>query len=96
MKQPERLKEQKEQMQSWLLQQIYERQQNEQERQNAEDSYQQVVISRDRRAIALENVEEECRRRLNEANAQFNRTLVIYFHFIFTLKQKLNENINTL
>ncbi|XP_034951405.1 RIB43A-like with coiled-coils protein 2 [Chelonus insularis] len=75
IKRKARLKDQKEQMQSWLMQQVYEKRKNEQEQQNVEESFQQLVISRDRRAIELERIEEECRRRLNEANAQFNRTL---------------------
>ncbi|KAK0167236.1 hypothetical protein PV327_004662 [Microctonus hyperodae] len=75
IKQAERLKEQKEQMQSWLMQQMYERRQNKRQQQNADEFYQQTVISRDKRAIELEKMELECRRRLNETNAQFNRTL---------------------
>lgn len=58
------------------MQQIYERRQNERKQQNADEFYQQTVISRDKRAIALEKMELECRRRLNETNAQFNRSLV--------------------
>lgn len=73
---PERLKAQKEQMRWWILRQREERGAAEKARRDAEDVYQEVVLARDERAITLARMEEECRRRLNEATAAFNRTLV--------------------
>ncbi|XP_011297589.1 RIB43A-like with coiled-coils protein 2 [Fopius arisanus] len=73
--QAERLKLQKEQMQAWLMQQVHERRSIEHERKNAEDAHQEAVLSRDKRAIMLDRMEIECRRHLEEANAQFNRKL---------------------
>ncbi|XP_057318243.1 RIB43A-like with coiled-coils protein 2 isoform X2 [Microplitis mediator] len=70
-----RLNKNKEQMQSCLMQQVYEKQKNKQKEKNADESFQQFILSRDRRAIDLGRMEEECRRKLNEANAQFNRAL---------------------
>lgn len=75
--QAERLKLQKEQMQAWLMQQVHERRANERERQYADESYDNAVVSRDRRATSLEIMEKNCRRHLNEAVAQFNQRLVI-------------------
>ncbi|XP_033215002.1 RIB43A-like with coiled-coils protein 2 isoform X2 [Belonocnema kinseyi] len=74
-KMQERLKEQKEQMQSWVMQQISERRAAEKERRDAEKAYQEAVVARDKRAISLEHMEQDCRRRLNEATARFNRAL---------------------
>ena len=88
----ERLKEQKEQMQSWVMQQINERRAAEKERRDAEKAYQEAVIARDKRAISLEYMEQDCRRRLNEATARFNRALVSQiFKFIsFHLTMKID------
>ncbi|XP_076640732.1 RIB43A-like with coiled-coils protein 2 isoform X1 [Halictus rubicundus] len=71
----ERLKAQKEEMRYWIEQQKEERVKIERERQEAEKAYQEAVISRDKRATALDQMERECRRRLNEATARFNRAL---------------------
>lgn len=76
----ERTRIQKEQMQSWLYQQMAERRAAEQERRDAERAYQEAVCSRDKRALALDRMSEECRRRLNEATSRFNRALVSYSH----------------
>jgi len=73
---PERLKAQKEQMRWWIQKQKEERGAAEKARRDAEDAYQEVVLSRDKRAATLARMEEECRRRLNEATAIFNRALV--------------------
>nr|XP_034171200.1 RIB43A-like with coiled-coils protein 2 [Osmia lignaria]XP_034171201.1 RIB43A-like with coiled-coils protein 2 [Osmia lignaria] len=71
----ERVKAQKEQMRWWIEKQKDERVQLDRERQEAEKAYQEAVISRDKRAVALDQMEEECRRRLNEATARFNRAM---------------------
>ncbi|CAG9762832.1 unnamed protein product [Ceutorhynchus assimilis] len=70
-----RLKVQKEQTKSWLEQQFMEKQQAEEERQMAEDAYKAAVIARDIRCIELEKIEKECRRKLEEANTQYNLAL---------------------
>ncbi|XP_011646865.1 RIB43A-like with coiled-coils protein 2 isoform X2 [Pogonomyrmex barbatus] len=72
---PVRLKMQKEQMRWWIQRQKEEREAAEKARRDAEEAYQEVVLSRDKRAMALARMEEECRRRLNEATATFNRAL---------------------
>ncbi|XP_024868032.1 RIB43A-like with coiled-coils protein 2 [Temnothorax curvispinosus] len=71
----ERLKAQREQMRWWIQRQKEEREAAEKARRDAEDAYQEVVLSRDKRAMTLTRMEEECRRRLNEATATFNRAL---------------------
>ncbi|CAK9819253.1 RIB43A-like with coiled-coils protein 2 [Anthophora plagiata] len=65
----------KEEMRWWIEKQRSERVQAEREQQEAEKAYQAAVISRDKRAVALDQMERDCRRRLNEANARFNRAL---------------------
>ena len=82
----ERLKEQKEQMQSWVMQQVNERRAAEKERRDAEKAYQETVVARDKRATALEQMEQDCRRRLNEATARFNRSLVSIIKRFFQIK----------
>lgn len=59
------------------MQQVQERRLAERERRDGERAYQEAVLSRDRRALALEHMERECRRRLSEATASFNRALVM-------------------
>ncbi|XP_011684604.1 PREDICTED: RIB43A-like with coiled-coils protein 2 [Wasmannia auropunctata] len=72
---PERLKAQREQMRWWIQRQKEEHEAAEKARRDAEHAYQEVVLSRDSRATTLARMEEECRRRLNEATATFNRAL---------------------
>ncbi|XP_072756418.1 RIB43A-like with coiled-coils protein 2 [Anoplolepis gracilipes] len=71
----ERLKVQKEQMRWWIQRQKEEREAIEKARRDTEEAYQEVILSRDKRAMMLTRMEEECRRRLNEATATFNRSL---------------------
>ncbi|EFN62279.1 RIB43A-like with coiled-coils protein 1 [Camponotus floridanus] len=71
----ERLKVQREQMRWWIQRQKEEREAVEKARRDTEEAYQEVVLSRDKRAMMLARMEEECRRRLNEAMATFNRAL---------------------
>ncbi|KZC07474.1 PREDICTED: RIB43A-like with coiled-coils protein 2 [Dufourea novaeangliae] len=71
----ERLRAQKEERRYWIEKQKEERVQAERDCQEAEKAYQEAVISRDKRAMALDQMERECRRRLNEATARFNRAL---------------------
>ncbi|XP_012523491.1 RIB43A-like with coiled-coils protein 2 [Monomorium pharaonis] len=71
----ERLKAQREQTRWWLQRQKEEREAAEAARRDAEDTYQEAVHSRNERATTLARMEEECRRRLNEATATFNRAL---------------------
>ncbi|XP_058791408.1 RIB43A-like with coiled-coils protein 2 [Phymastichus coffea] len=70
-----RRREQREQMQSWIVQQVQQRRQADKERSESERMYQEAVLARDKRALQLDNMERECRRRLNEATARFNRAL---------------------
>ncbi|XP_068991541.1 RIB43A-like with coiled-coils protein 2 [Neodiprion pinetum] len=65
----------KEQMQSWLEQQTQERRKAEKELKDADEAYQNAVVARDKRAVMLEGMEHECRRKLNETTAKFNKAL---------------------
>ncbi|XP_066589488.1 RIB43A-like with coiled-coils protein 2 [Prorops nasuta] len=71
----ERQESQKEQIRYWLEKQKKEREFYEHERREAEKAYQDAIASRDKRATTLDNMERECRRRLNEATARFNQAL---------------------
>ncbi|XP_025159066.1 RIB43A-like with coiled-coils protein 2 isoform X1 [Harpegnathos saltator] len=71
----ERLKAQKRQMRWWIRRQKEEREAVEKVQREIEEAYQEVVLSRDKRAATLARMEEECRRRLNEATAKFNCAL---------------------
>lgn len=81
----ERQRLQKEQIKSWLCQQIQERQAAERERKEAEDAYKAAVIARDARAIELDQMEKECRKRLELACARYNQALVFLHHIQFLL-----------
>lgn len=72
----DRQKLQKEQTKAWLCQQIQERQAAEKERKEAEDAYKAAIIARDSRAIELDQMERECRKRLELACARYNLALV--------------------
>lgn len=72
----DRQKMQKDQMKAWLCQQIQERQAAERERKEAEEAYKAAVIARDSRAIELDHMEKECRKRLELACARYNQALV--------------------
>lgn len=71
----EKQKIQKDEMRWWVEKQRKEREAADKERKDAERAFQRAVISRDKRAVELENLERECRRRLNESTASFNRAL---------------------
>lgn len=70
-----RLRMQKEETRWWIQKQTEEREAAEKARRDTERAYQEVILSRDERAVTLAQMEEECRRRLNEATARFNRAL---------------------
>lgn len=72
----ERLKVQREQMRSWLSQQIEERKAAEKDRKIAEEEYNAAIISRDARAIELDQMEKQCRKRLEEACSRYNKALM--------------------
>ncbi|XP_014474974.1 PREDICTED: RIB43A-like with coiled-coils protein 2 isoform X2 [Dinoponera quadriceps] len=71
----ERQEAQKQQMRWWIRRQKEEREAAEKVRREIEEAYQEVILSRDERAATLARMEEECRRRLNEATARFNCAL---------------------
>lgn len=73
----DRQRMQKEQTKAWLCQQIQERQAAEKERKDAEEAYKAAVIARDSRAIELDQMEKECRKRLELACARYNQALVL-------------------
>ncbi|KAL0273079.1 UNVERIFIED_CONTAM: hypothetical protein PYX00_005838 [Menopon gallinae] len=75
LRREERLKVQGEQTRAWLKQQIEEKKQAEYEKQQAELIYMEAMIARDKRAIELARMEEECTRKLKASTAEFNKIL---------------------
>ncbi|KAK5643102.1 hypothetical protein RI129_006947 [Pyrocoelia pectoralis] len=71
----ERKKIQRDQTQSWLQQQMEERESADKERKIADDAYKAAVIARDQRALELDKMEKDCRKRLERACCMFNRAL---------------------
>lgn len=67
---------QNEQTKAWLAQQTHEKNQTEYEKKKAEEIYQEALMARDKRAVELTKLEEECFKKLNQTTAQFNKTLV--------------------
>lgn len=51
----------------------------EKERKAAEDAYNAAVIARDRRALELDRMEKDCRKKIHDAHLRFNKALVIFF-----------------
>lgn len=71
----ERVNIQREQIKSWLNQQLEEKESAEKERKAAEDAYQAAIIARDNRAVQLEHLEKECKKRLELACLRYNKAL---------------------
>lgn len=71
----ERLKIQREQIRAWLDQQVNERVSAQKERKDAEEAYQAAMIARDKRALELEHLEKECKKRLELACLRYNKAL---------------------
>lgn len=55
---------------------MLEREAAEKERKAAEDAYKAAILARDQRAIELDNMEKECRKRLQLACCKYNMALV--------------------
>lgn len=72
----ERRKAQKDQQRSWLQQQIKERQQAVQDRNEADKNIQAALEARDKRALELADSERETRRLIHKSTAKFNLDLV--------------------
>ncbi|KAJ3658979.1 hypothetical protein Zmor_010689 [Zophobas morio] len=71
----ERAKVQRDQVKAWLDQQIMEKEAADKERKAAEEAYREAIMARDQRALQLDKMEKECRKRLEEACIRFNRAL---------------------
>lgn len=80
-----RIKEQKEQMQCWIMQQLNERHRADKKEKDEEKAYHDCLMSMNNRALALEKMEQDCKRCLNEATAKFNLTLVFFKFRIFII-----------
>lgn len=85
----EREKIQREQFKSFLDQQIAEKEAAKKEREMADEAYKAAIIARDQRAIELDNMEKECRRRLDQACFAFNKALVSLTRNKFIILKKI-------
>lgn len=75
---------QREQIKSFLEQQIQERNAADREYKAAEKAYQDAVIQRDFRCLELMKIEDDCRKKLNEATTNFNLALVYILPFKYS------------
>ncbi|KAG5889195.1 hypothetical protein JTB14_000620 [Gonioctena quinquepunctata] len=71
----ERSKVQHEEIRAWLGQQMREKEKAEKDRRDAEEAYKAAVMARDQRALELDEMEKDCRKRLEEACLKFNKAL---------------------
>lgn len=88
LKSKDRQKAQCEQYRSWLEQQITEQRAADSDKKAAQKAYDEALLARDKCAYELDRMEQECRRRLTEANLRFNKALVgflackVFFYFL--------------
>lgn len=68
--------EQKQQQRVWLEMQIREKKMAKDEDKNVERTWQEIEHSTAQRAKALAKLEDECRKKLMEANHRYNQALV--------------------
>lgn len=73
----ERAKVQRDQIKAWLDQQMMEKEAADKERKAAEEAYREAMKIRDQRALQLDQMERECRKRLEAACLRYNKALVI-------------------
>jgi len=73
--------EQIKQQRVWLEMQIREKNMTREENKNVERTWQETEHTTVQRAMALATLENECRRKLIEANHRYNQALVSAFFF---------------
>ncbi|CAH1104551.1 unnamed protein product [Psylliodes chrysocephalus] len=71
-----RRKIQHEEIKSWLGQQMREKELAEKDQKMAEEAYKAAMLARDHRALELEEMEKECRRKLQKACIKYNEALM--------------------
>lgn len=69
----QRAKIQREETRAWLDQQVMEKNTTDKERKSAEEAYKAAVVARDLRAIELDKMEQECRKKLYLSCLRFNQ-----------------------
>lgn len=75
---------QREQIKSFLEQQILEKIDADKELKNSEKAYHDAMVARDSRALDMQKLDTECKKKLNEAIKNFNQAMV---YFILNLLQ---------
>lgn len=58
---------------------MLEKEAAEKERKRAEDEYKAAVLARDSRAVELDNLDKECRKKLQLSCCQYNKALVRFY-----------------
>lgn len=71
---------QAEQLREWALEQQREREQAKKSQEKADRLYELKMKELDQRAMELQKAEEECRKAINWAQADYNKALVSYLH----------------
>ncbi|XP_044748873.1 RIB43A-like with coiled-coils protein 2 [Coccinella septempunctata] len=90
----QRLRIQREQIKAWLDQQMQEKEAALKEQKVAEEAYKAAMVARDERALQLERMEMECRKRLYEANRRFNAALAAEKEFERKVQMKQTTEDN--
>lgn len=63
-------------MRWWIEKQMQEHISAESERKEFEKAQEAAILSRDKHAMKIAQMEQDCRRKLNEATARFNQAMV--------------------
>lgn len=63
-------------MRWWIEKQIQEQLSAKSEQKEFDKAQEAAILSRDNRAMKIAQMEEDCRRKLNEATARFNQAMV--------------------
>lgn len=63
-------------MRWWIEKQMQEHLSAESERKEFKKAQEAAILSRDRHAMKIAQMEQDCRRKLNEATARFNQAMV--------------------
>lgn len=70
------MKAKKEEMRWWIEKQMQEHLSAKSEQEEFDKAQEAAILSRDKRAMKIAQMEEDCRRKLNEATARFNQAMV--------------------
>ena len=94
---------QAEQLREWALEQQREREQAQRNQEKADRLYELKMRELDQRSMDLQRAEEECRKSINLAQADYNKALVrswqsacLYYAFLKGRKHRINHYMKQL